>query len=310
LLVTPYISVVGGMNMDLVVQPSAAMVMGDSNPGRIQCVPGGVARNVAENLARLGSSTRLFSVVGLDALGQSLLAHTVAAGVDVSGIQALAGASTSTYLSLHNPEGDMLLAVNDMALLNQLTPALLQSQLPAISAAAVVVVDANLTSVALAAIFDNCAGATVFADAVSVAKCVRLLPWLSRLHTLKLNRLEAQALCGCDLTTPQEALAACKALQARGVGRVVLSLGAQGVCWVDREAGGDYQEASNVPVVNVSGAGDALLAGLVHGEFHGWALAQAVDFAVACAELTLGCEAANCTELSEKLVHAHQQRTR
>ena len=68
------------------------------------------------------------AVLGDDAFGHDILAHTRGVGVDVSGVKALAGQRTATYLSMHGPDGDMALAVNDMAILESLTPALLTSE--------------------------------------------------------------------------------------------------------------------------------------------------------------------------------------
>ncbi len=108
-----FVLVLGGANMDISGSTTQPLVLSDSNPGRIRCAPGGVARNVAENLARLGNTARLLTAVGDDLYGRSLLDATRNAGVDVSSSWVLAGEATSTYLSLHGPDGDMAVAVND-----------------------------------------------------------------------------------------------------------------------------------------------------------------------------------------------------
>ncbi len=311
LMESSYIALLGGMNIDLIAQPGAALVMGDSNPGSIRCVPGGVARNVAENLARLGHAVRLISLVGDDTLGQSLRALTQAVGVDVSGVQCVAGSATSTYLSIHSQNGEMEFAINDMALLAQLTPAVLQANAGLLQGANTWMVDANLSPDTLDYVLGIvrltvASPSAVFADAVSLAKCGRLLPWLSTLHTLKVNALEAQALCGFSVVSAAQAMAACQHLQALGVGRVVISLGADGVVWCDADGAAGHCLAAPVAVVNVSGAGDALLAGLVHGHQQGWTLAQSVEFAVVCAEVTLSSASANAPDLTVANLLARQ----
>ena len=75
-----FVAVVGGANMDIVARTHGDGLTGDSVPGQIHCSPGGVARNVAENLARLGHSTHLISGVGDDEFGRSLRLATEAAG--------------------------------------------------------------------------------------------------------------------------------------------------------------------------------------------------------------------------------------
>lgn len=291
--------------MDLIAQSTASLVLGDSNPGRIQSAPGGVARNVAENLARLGQAAHLLSVVGDDGLGQSLLDRTQAVGVDVSAVQTVSGGTTSTYLSVHNPQGELEFAINDMALLQQLTPLVLQGLAPVLRSASAIVVDTNLADASLAHLLGTHVGKPVFADAVSVAKCGRLKPWLAAVHLLKVNRLEAQALCGTAVHTPADGLVACRSLRGQGAHQVVVSLGADGVCWVDADGSEGHCPAASVEVVNVSGAGDALLAGLVFGHMQGWSLAASVKFAVSCAELTLGHPGANAPDLSAESVQRH-----
>ncbi len=329
---------VGAANMDIAGSSEHGLVGGDSIPGRIRCAPGGVARNVAENLARLGLDVRLLSVVGDDLYGRSLLDGTRKTGVDVRGCEVLGGQATSTYLSLHGPDGDMAAAVNDMSILEQITPAWLQRRAARLRSAAALVLDCNLSPDALGWLFAHTPGVPVFADCVSAFKCRRLLPWLGGVHTLKANRLEAQALCGQPVRTDRQIERAARWLHAQGVQQVVLSLGARGVYWSERtgesgiertgetasartgesgsartgepgsartgEAGGartgasGWQAALPVVVVNATGAGDALMAGLLYDHLHGAALAQAVSFASGCAALTLTAPHANHPGLS------------
>ena len=51
----PYVTVVGGVNMDIGGRPAAVPVMQDSNPGTVGMSLGGVGRNIAHNLRLLGS---------------------------------------------------------------------------------------------------------------------------------------------------------------------------------------------------------------------------------------------------------------
>lgn len=83
---------------------------------------GGVGRNIAENLARLGTDTRLLSAVGNDQYGHLLLEVSQRAGVDVRQMLVLDGQATFSYLSLHDGCGEMSCAVNDMGI-DELTPA-------------------------------------------------------------------------------------------------------------------------------------------------------------------------------------------
>ena len=303
-----FVAVVGGANMDIVAQSHGEGLKGDSTPGQIQCSPGGVARNVAENLARLGLPTHLISGVGDDEFGRSLRSATQAAGVDTALIRVVPDARTATYLSVHGADGEMLMAVNDMAILDAFTPEWLQPHASLIRDAAVVVLDCNLTASSLAWLIAQArvGEVPVMVDGVSVQKCQRLRHLLAGIHTLKLNHLEAQALTGLPTNSTQEVQAAALALHQLGVCHVVVSRGALGVCWCDEGGVQGALASAAMSVVNSSGAGDALLAGLVHARMAGKPLAEAVPFAMACAELTLGSPFANHPNLSVSAVQARQ----
>lgn len=284
--------------MDIAASSTHPLVPGDSTPGQVHCAPGGVARNVAENLARLGHDVRLLSVVGDDLYGRSLLELARAAGVDVAWCEVLAGQATSTYVSLHGPDGELALAVNDMAILECMTPVRLAPFVERVRDASALLVDCNLPAAALAWLCTHAQGVPVFADAVSAFKCRRVLPWLAHIHTLKVNQLEAQALWGQVVDTDAAVQAAVRWLHAQGVQRVAFSLGERGLYWSDAGHASGWQAAVPVDVVSATGAGDALMAGLLHAHLQGAALAQAVLFASGCAALTLTAPQANHANLS------------
>ncbi len=285
--------------MDITAQTGTSWVWGDSNPGAIRIAPGGVARNIAENLARLGLDTQLVSAIADDAFGASVRELTRAAGVAVTGLTVLPQQRTSSYVSVHGRDGDMAVAVNDMGILEQLTPQLLQIHQSLIFDSEALVLDCNLSEASLAWLLQHSSKAPRFVDAVSVTKCAKLRPWLSRVHTLKLNQLEAQALSGVAVDGVATAKTAAAHLRALGVFQVVISLGALGVVWSDESGPAGHQPVMRrTDLVNTSGAGDALLAGLVFACLQGAPLNEAVDWAMACAEITLESRSANSTELS------------
>jgi pseudouridine kinase len=294
----PTVVVVGGANMDLAASSNAPLVAHDSNVGTIRCAPGGVARNVAENLARLDRRVHLVSLVGDDAFGQSVKDLTQRSGVDVSGVLCIKGCRTSTYLSLHGPDGDMAVAVNDMGILEQLGPDMLAQSGALIVGAAALVLDANLPVAGIAWLIRQATPMHCFVDGVSAVKCTKVLPYLSQIQTLKLNALEAHTLTGMEVSHPDEGRAAALHLHKRGAQRVVVSLGAKGVVWCDADATTGHLSSNEVVVASTSGAGDALLAGIVHGTLAGWSLPASVQFGQRCAEFTLSSPYSNHPDLS------------
>ena len=75
----PYVTVVGGVNMDIGGWPGEVPVMQDSNPGVVRMSLGGVGRNIAHNMALLGMDVRMVTVFGDDINAQKIAASCLTA---------------------------------------------------------------------------------------------------------------------------------------------------------------------------------------------------------------------------------------
>ena len=104
-----YVVIIGSANIDVAGYSHESLNYADSNPGKIKFTPGGVGRNIAQNLALLGNKAWLLSAVGSDFYGQSLLTQTNQSGVYVDKCLIVPGENTSSYLSLLDNTGEMLL---------------------------------------------------------------------------------------------------------------------------------------------------------------------------------------------------------
>ncbi|MGI2113381.1 PfkB family carbohydrate kinase [Shewanella frigidimarina] len=282
----PYVVVIGGANMDILGRPAGSLRVGDSNPGSVSCSPGGVGRNIAENLARLGTDTRLTTAVGKDTYGQEIIEHCQRAGIDMKHTLQLPDSVTSTYLSVLDGESDMHVAINDMAILERLSVDVLKSQQAMLQRANVIVVDANLSQTSLAYILSNYADIPLFVDPVSCAKAIKLKPYLSAIHTLKPNLKEAEQLSGITITDHDQLPELANWFHAQGVERIFLSLGVDGVFFSDKQEQA-LLPAIPVSMVNANGAGDAFLAGLAHGFIQDWSTRKSTEFAMAAAVVAL-----------------------
>ncbi len=286
--------------MDISAKAGSFMTAGDSTPGAIHYSPGGVGRNMAENLARLGVPVELLSVVGDDAFGKQILFSTAGVGVGVSSVVTVPGQRTATYLAMHQPDGEVAMAVNDMGILEKLTPEECARASALQDMAAWLLLDCNLPQQTLAYLL--ALGRKVAVDGVSVAKCRRVAGLLSCIHMLKLNHMEAAALSGLTVGTPEQCTAAVQHFLDAGVERVVISFGGSGLAWGQQGAVPVFRPSRHIPVVSSTGAGDALLAGVVASFVRGAAMNDAVDYGVACAELTLSSTFANSPELTHAAV--------
>lgn len=286
----PVVVVIGGANVDVKATSSGTVVAATSNPGTTVVSAGGVGRNVAENLARLGTRVHLVAAVGADLLGDHLVAETTAAGVRVDRVRRNAP-STGTYAAVLDPAGDLVVAVADMAATDGLTPADVESVRDLVATADLVVLDGNLAPDTVGAALDVAAahGVQVALDPVSVPKALRLADLLRPdrpVHVVTPNAEELAALSGDRTDTPHRRIAAAAHLRGRGVTWVWVRLGPQGslLCGPD---GAEAFPATPATVVDVTGAGDAMLAAFCHALLAGAGPAAAAAFGHAAASLTV-----------------------
>lgn len=301
--------VVGGANVDVKARTLAAAVPGTSNPGVSAQAPGGVARNVAENLARLGVPVSLVSVVGRDALGDWLLRETEAAGVDVRPVLRAPEVSTGTYTAVLDASGELLVAVAAMAAVEALTPAALQERRGVLRGAAWVVADGNLPEGSLSHLLSLAAeaGVPVVFEPVSVPKAARLRSSLSAglvPQVVTPNVPELGALLGRDVPDEPDALrVAADELHAQGVRLVWVRRGAAGSLLSTPEG---VTELAALPaeVRDVTGAGDAMLAAFLAALAAGLPPVEAARHGHAAAAITVESDHAVSPTLTPAAIQA------
>ena len=203
----------------------------------------------------------------------------------VESVHAFSSDPVSTYLFLADSNGDMALAMNDMAIYEHLTPTFLETKLTTLNAAALVVLDTNLSAESIRYLGEHCT-APLFADPVSAAKAGKLEPILGRLHTLKPNRMEAELLSGVTVTDEASLYRAADTLLAAGLQRVFLSLGADGVLAADHER---KVHLHNLParMVNTTGCGDAFMAAVARAFLDGADLETAAKRGLAASAIAM-----------------------
>lgn len=301
---SPYVTVVGGMNMDIGGRPYKKLVAKDSNPGAVRMSPGGVGRNIAHNMSLLGLDVRLVTAFGDDVYAQKLAAVCGELGIDISQSPVIPGGHTSTYLFVNDESGDMQLAVSDMDIYDHLTPQVLQSRRQLLDGSQVVVLDTNLPAETVAWVAKNCR-APIFADPVSTAKAEKLRPVLGRLHTLKPNRIEAELLSGVAISDDASLRRAADALLETGLHRVFISLGADGVFAADRSGQVLHLPAPEGNIISTTGCGDSFMAALAWAYLQGSDLERSARAGLAASTITMASADTINPAMSEEALLAH-----
>jgi pseudouridine kinase len=294
---------IGAANLDRKLRTDARLVLGTSNPASQSESFGGVARNVAENLARLGAAVSLVTAVGNDAAGAALLSHADSLGIDTRAVTRLPDAATGTYTAVLDHDGEMAVALADMALYERLTADVMAASQPLRSNAALIVADLNLPRDTLALLARDAERDAVplVLVAVSEPKMARLPAELPGTRLLIVNEGELAARVGRRFDTDDDIARACSQVQRQGVRDLVVTRGERGV--LHTTAGGLARLAAPAAdIVDVTGAGDAFAAAVC------WSLQQdADDLDLACrrglrlSALTLGSAQTVSPQLSPTL---------
>ncbi len=294
-----FVTVIGGANIDIHGKSHESLRPNDSNPGSVHTAAGGVARNIAENLARLGVDSRLISAIGDDQHGQTLLRLCRDAGMNTQYIHEIAGAATSTYLSVLDDTGDLSVGINDMSIIEHLDVTLLQTQQAMLGQSSLIILDCNLPDGTLAWLTGTFTSTPIFADTVSTTKALRIKPYLQFIHSLKTGTIEAEALTGLEAQSETQLLAVVDQLHNAGVERVFVTRGSQGVFYSSSDAQGTQKmQRDEREIKNAGGAGDAFLAGLAYAWLEDWPLEKSVQFSLAAADITLSHPATSSPALS------------
>jgi pseudouridine kinase len=248
---------IGGFNVDRKLRLLAQPLAHSSNPCTAHETPGGVVRNVAENLARLGLPVALVATVGDDAGGRMLLDQAATVGIDTHAVIRRRRHASDSYTAVLAPDGSLTLGLASMPLVETLSPWALESSRALRTGAALVVADGNLPTDTWPLLLAEAraSGVPLVGVAVSEAKMERLPHDLEGLHLLVMNAGELA-------TVAPDPNAAFERLHERGVGCVLVSKGSDGLLLSTPERAPRHWPAPRVAVVDVTGAGDALSAGV------------------------------------------------
>ena len=266
------ICVIGGANADIAATTLKPFVPNDSNPGTIRLMPGGVGRNIAHNLALLGNEVVFLTLFGGDTFGLFTADSCRKVGINISFCDNAPIGTRSCFMSINNCDGEMVGGVSDMRTSDGITPEWIASKLARIDVVDAFVADTNIPVESLAYLIDHVA--PLYVDAVSSPKAPKILEALrlsrkKSFYALKCNRLEWEIL-----------------REAKGIQRSYISLGADGLDVLENDVTTHFDALLCEEVVNTTGAGDALMAGIVHAGPSA-SLQEAATIGLRCAKVTV-----------------------
>jgi ribokinase len=279
------IVVFGSINIDLVVRTPRLPAPGETLTGyTFFTAPGGKGANQAVACARLGAPTRMVGRVGDDLFGEQLRASLRSFGVQDDGV-----------LTTPGPSGVALIAVDDLAentivIVPGANGSVSIADIPRLEAVLdgarilLVQLEVPIETVVAAARAAHTRGVTVILDPAPALPLPDELYALADIITP--NEHEAATLTGIAVRDDQGAIAAARALIARGARRVAIKLGARGALTADTE-GEQFWSSFTVTPVDTVAAGDAFNGGLAVALSEGRSFDEAIRWGLAAGALSV-----------------------
>ncbi len=301
-----HVLVIGSAGIDVKGRPRHELEWETSNLGRVRSSVGGVARNIAENLARLEVETVLLTAVGKDSAGRRVIRTCEKAGIDCSHVRTLPGARTGTYLALLTPQGELMTAISDFSVMEYVDTDYLIGHERLFASAAMIAIDATLSPAVLTTVFELARRyeVRVCVDPTNPALAVNLCDYIDQMYMVSPNAAETTALCG--LVDPahdyETAISAARHLVGMGAKVAVVTLGEKGLAYADGSGGG-HLPAIGTRVVDPTGAGDAFSSAVIFGLLNEVPLDEAMRLGVTAASLTLQSQHTVLPNLSQELLY-------
>ncbi|MCZ8510920.1 ribokinase [Paenibacillus filicis] len=280
----PNITVIGSLNMDIVVESDRFPVQGETLLGKaIRFLPGGKGANQAVASARLGASTRMIGAVGDDSFGRELLQALTNEGIVCEGVRAFPDATTG-IANIFVSQGDNSIIVLSGAN-HLLNPEDIDRIKLAIEQADIVLLQLEipLETVSHAAKLAKSFGKTVVLNPAPAQPLPESL--LRDVDYITPNRTELSLLTGFSENDDLEA--SMRKLIGMGARHVITTLGSEGSAFI--EASGPLVKVPGykVPVVDTTGAGDSFNAALAYSLAQRKSLEESVSFAAKVSALAV-----------------------
>ncbi len=303
-----HILVIGATLMDTKGKPTAGLEPGTSNPAIIRHVRGGTARNVAENLGRLGADVILISAIGNDRTGNQLISQTAESGVNVDHVLVVDDASTGSYIAILDEDGSLSVALDDVSIMANISPGYLYRNRRLFRDACMIMIDGSLeqptidTVVRLAQQYE----VPLSADPSSTRLAQKLCPILSDLHLVVPNEVEAAVLSGVDFQgyDPDASLEVALILSRAGVRTIAITLSDYGLVYSTLDETG-YIPARYSQMVDSTGTGDAVSAAIIFGIINQLPMIEAIRLGAAATSLTLQTNDTVVPDLSLDMLYDH-----
>ncbi|MBQ9425225.1 MAG: winged helix-turn-helix transcriptional regulator [Erysipelotrichaceae bacterium] len=277
-----YVVGIGASNVDVYGKSRIKIRTHYDHPADIRSSVGGVMHNIITNYVRLSGKARIITAYGDDSYGRSIVEDFQKNQIDYSDSLQVPGVSSGVFMQIQDENNDMYLAICDMSILDHITPEYLRGKEKIIAGAGLVVIDPSLSNEAIETLIDICKDKVgIYIDPISDNFALKVRPYVPYFDLIKPNRSELENLSGMKIRDDDDLEKACRSLLDKGLKKIVTSLSEEGILYMDHERKYRKKFKEEKHMVNASGAGDALMAALIHGEVSGLSVEETVDYGLA-----------------------------
>lgn len=289
--------VIGAAMIDIFGKTTKPLLQEESNPGKVTIHPGGVSRNISENLARLGIKVNLITSICDDPFGKIIRNSCDDLGIDISNSYFLENDVSTIYLAILDQDGEMNVALSDTSALDKMPLDHIKRKETTINRGEVIVMDASLPEEIMRYVVEKHSDKRIIIDPVSIGKAEKLVDFIGKFHTVKCNKHEAEFLSGITIDDEKSLSKAADVLMDKGVKQLFITLGKEGVYYRNEQKTGTLPSLVK-ELVNVTGAGDSFTAGVAYCLLSNIDIEETARFASAMSSLTLESMRAVSSQLS------------
>lgn len=276
-----------------------------TNLGNVLMTHGGVARNVAENMANLGAEVEFVTMLDDDSLGREARLRLRGAGVKLTHAVSTPDKGMGMWLAVFNEKGDLAGSVSHMPDASPIERLFDEKGEEIIRSCRGIALEIDLSEKVSERVFELAErfDKPVYAIVANMSVILRRPDFMARTACVILNEIEAGRLFGREIRalSPEETLeAVSEAAPAMGIRSIVVTMGARGAVYLDAENGlRGVCPAVPCRVVDTTGAGDAFFSAVVESLARGMRLDDAVTCGARLASMTVSTSESTCPHVDE-----------
>lgn len=275
------ICIIGGSSIDVWGLTDNNLTNGVANEGSVRISVGGVGRNIAENIRKLGMQPEFITAISNDDYGEHIQTYSLKEGVRIDKSNVFKSEKTSFFVAILNKDNKLEYAISDTSILKQITPAYINQKREEIKSSKMIVIDLNIPKNTVEYILSHFRRKTIIIDPVSVSKIEKIVPFLKEVQILPLSVEELSYLSRVKINTEEDLKMAADVVLYKGVKELVVMNGINELSYFSKK---DYVKVKTnedeEKLVNREGVREAQIAALVYGFYNQLGIEETLKIAL------------------------------